>query len=174
MIKVAALTTGKHDPASRFRVRQFIKPLAQLGVQVSEHYPIVNKYRFKRQPPLALLMRVPGLAGFARERDITWFGREMVSGKFTLERFAGTKRVFDVDDAIWLYNDSSFSERIANLCDGVIAGNRFLAEHYERQGARRSWIVPTSIDTELWTPAAKEREPAAAAGQSVGAAFGQI
>jgi glycosyltransferase involved in cell wall biosynthesis len=36
-------------------------------------------------------------------------------------------------------------------CDGVVAGNRYLADHYERQGAR-VWLVPTSVDTDVWTP----------------------
>ena len=34
-------------------------------------------------------------------------------------------------------------------------GNRFLAEHYEKLGAR-VWLVPTSIDTDVWRPSNKE------------------
>lgn len=155
MLKVTALTSSRQDPSTRFRVRQFIRPLARFGVRVSEHYPVLSKYRFEPLPALAALLRAPGLLA-SRFGDVTWFGRELLSGRAGLERFAGGRKLFDVDDAIWLAYPSNFSEEIALLSDGVIAGNRFIAEHYERAGAR-VWIVPTSIDTDVWTPAKEPR-----------------
>ena len=62
--------------------------------------------------------------------------------------------MFDVDDAIWVPYESDFSAEIARRCDGVIAGNRFLAEHYERLGAK-VWLVPTSVDADVWRPVNK-------------------
>jgi hypothetical protein len=156
MIKVKALTSSKDDPSTRFRVRQFIRPLRELGIEVSEHYPIISKYRTEPLPLLTMLTRLPGLVA-SRFGDITWFGRELVSGRSTLEKFAGKKRLFDVDDAIWLVYPNAFSEEIALSCDGVIAGNDFLAEHYRERGAR-VWVVPTSVDTEIWRPAAKKEK----------------
>jgi len=156
MIKVTALTASKVDPSSRFRIRQFIKPLHGLGVEVSEHRPLINRYRIEPLPWLAMAMRIPGLLA-SRFSDVTWLGRELVSGKATWEGLAGKKRVFDVDDAIWLPYESDFSAEIALRCDGVIAGNRFLQEHYERIGAR-VWLVPTSVDTEEWQPPAQRPE----------------
>jgi glycosyltransferase involved in cell wall biosynthesis len=132
-------------------VRQFIGPLRELGIEVSEHYPLISKYRTEPLPLLTMLTRLPGLLA-SRFGDITWLGRELVSGRSTLERFAGKKRLFDVDDAIWLVYPNAFSEEIALSCDGVIAGNNFLAEHYRERGAR-VWVVPTSVDTEIWRPA---------------------
>jgi Glycosyl transferases group 1 len=149
MIKVAALTSGKHFPSSRFRIRQFIAPLQSCGIQITEHYPLTNKYHTKRLAPAGMLMRLPGVIA-SRRADLTLFERELVPGKFTLERLAGKKRLIDIDDALWL-NAPGFSEKIANLCDGVIAGNRYIADHYTRSGAR-VWIVPTSIDTDKWRP----------------------
>lgn len=151
MIKVTALTSSRHDPSTRFRVRQFIRPLRELGVNVSEHYPLISKYRTEPLPLLTMLTRLPGLVA-ARSSDITWLGRELVSGRAGLEGYAGRRRLFDVDDAIWLVYQNSFSEEIAARCDGVIAGNSFIAEHY-RKHARRVWVVPTSVDTETWRPA---------------------
>jgi glycosyltransferase involved in cell wall biosynthesis len=90
----------------------------------------------------------------ARTSDITWLERELIPRRFTLEHRAGSKRLFDVDDAIWLTGDSGFSEEIAIRSYGVIAGNEFLAEHYRSVGAR-AWVVPTSIDTERWQPTRK-------------------
>lgn len=151
MIKVTALTSGKHAPASRFRVRQFIAPLRERGVRVSEFHPPWSKYTMASVVPLGVMGRLPGLVN-ARQSDITWFERELIPGRFTLERYAGRRRLFDVDDAIWLLSETRFSERIAELCDGVIAGNQYIADHYREHGARRTWVVPTSIDTDVWRP----------------------
>jgi len=150
MIKVTALTASKIDPSSRFRIRQFIRPLRNLGVDVTEYRPIINRYKIEPLPWLAMATRVPGLMA-SRFSDVTWLGRELVSGRYSLEGWAGKKRVFDVDDAIWLPYSHDFSAEIVDHCDGVIAGNSFLAEHYEKLGAK-VWLVPTSVDTEIWKP----------------------
>jgi glycosyltransferase involved in cell wall biosynthesis len=151
MIRVTALTANRPDPVSRFRVRQYIAPLADLGVEVREHYLPWTRYRRQPLASLAMLCRVPGVLA-SRGTDITWLRRELIPERFTLERFTGGRRIFDVDDAIWLMRDSGFSERIAARCDGVIAGNHWLAEHY-RQANPRVWVVPTSVDTDVWRPA---------------------
>lgn len=164
MIKVTAVTSGKNVPSSRFRVRQFIKPLSHLGIRVDEYPLPLRKYTPGSFPPLRYvgdacktLARLPGLLA-SRSSHITWLERELVPGRFTLERFAGTKQLFDVDDAIWLNSDSNFSEEIASRSVGVIAGNQFLAKHYQRVAAK-VWVVPTSIDSEAWKPLPrKERE----------------
>jgi glycosyltransferase involved in cell wall biosynthesis len=153
MIKVSALTASRIDPSSRFRIRQFIQPLKKFGVEVSEHTPIINRYKIEPLPWLAMATRIPGLLA-SRFSDVAWLGRELVSGRHSLESWAGRKRVFDVDDAIWLPYESDFSEEIVQHCDGVIAGNRFLAEHYEKLGSR-VWVVPTSVDTDVWKPGNK-------------------
>lgn len=150
MIKVTALTGSKQDASSRFRIRQFIRPLGKLGIKVSEHRPLISRYKLEPLPPLAMAMRAPGLVA-SRFGDVTWLGRELISGRFSFEHLAGKQRVFDVDDAIWLPYGSDFSARIVERCDGVIAGNRFLADHYEKLGAR-VWLVPTSVDTDVWEP----------------------
>jgi glycosyltransferase involved in cell wall biosynthesis len=163
MIKVTALTSGRNVPSSRFRVRQFIEPLSHFGIQVSEYPLRLRKYTPNIFPPIRFLVdacktaaRVPGLLA-ARTSDITWLERELVPRRLTLEHRAGSKRLFDVDDAIWLTGDSSFSEDIAIKSYGVIAGNEFLAEHYRAAGAR-VWVVPTSIDTDRWRPLSKPQD----------------
>jgi glycosyltransferase involved in cell wall biosynthesis len=160
MIKVTALTSGRNVPSSRFRVRQFIEPLSHFGIQVSEYPLRIRKYTPNISSPVRFLVdacktaaRVPGLLA-ARTSDITWLERELVPRRMTLEDRAGRKRLFDVDDAIWLTGDPGFSEEIAAKSYGVIAGNEFLAEHYRAVGAR-AWVVPTSIDTDRWRPLPK-------------------
>jgi len=157
MIKVTALTGSKHDPSSRFRIRQFIAPLKRFGVQVDEYWPLISRYKIEPLPWLVAAMRAPGMRS-ARSSDVTWLGRELISGRLSLEPKAGKKRVFDVDDAIWLpYQEKSnedFSADIVKHCVGVIAGNEYLADHYRKLGSK-VWLVPTSIDTDIWKPAAR-------------------
>jgi glycosyltransferase involved in cell wall biosynthesis len=151
-MKVTALTSGRYVPSSRFRIRQFIEPLRRLGVSVAEHHPPLDKYALKRVPPLAALARLPAVLA-ARAGDVVWLERELIADRHTLERFVGARRLFDVDDAIWLLNGSNFSEKIAAGSLGVIAGNEFIADHYRRH-CERVWVVPTSLDTRVWKPPA--------------------
>ena len=151
MIKVTALTANRDDPASRFRIRQFIRPLARFGIDVREHYLPITRYRRQPLASLAVVLRLPGVAA-SRTSDITWFRRELIPERSTLEQLTGGHRIFDVDDAIWLLRDSGFSEKIVASCDGVIAGNSWLAEHYKSIG-KRVWVVPSSVDTGVWQPA---------------------
>jgi len=160
MIRVAALTSGRDVPSSRLRIRQFIAPLEERGVAVREHRPLVGKYapppsRAVRVPWAAakFLSRLPGVLG-ARRGDVAWIERELLAGRFTLERFTPRRTLLDVGDAIWLQGRAGYSERIARRCFGVIAGNAFIAEHY-RTFAPNVWVVPTSVDTEIWRPRAR-------------------
>jgi glycosyltransferase involved in cell wall biosynthesis len=158
-IKVAALTAGRHDPSRRFRISQFIAPLARRGIDLTDYYPRVGKYTPAPIPQLGfvwtagkLLARLPGVAA-GRRSDITLLQRELIPGRRTLEKFAG-RLLFDVDDAVWLTQHSDSVERLAGECRGVIAGNEFLADHFRALGGR-VWVVPTSIDTDVWKPAPK-------------------
>ena len=162
MINVAALTAGRFVPSSRFRVRQYIEPLRSLGVTVEEHRPRVEKYSFAPNRALRplwrvgkVLTRIPLLVG-AWGSDVVWIERDLIAGYYSLERFLPRDAVLDVDDAIWMMGRPGYSERIASRCRGVIAGNSFIAEHY-RGICENVWLVPTSVDTELWKPRPRAR-----------------
>jgi glycosyltransferase involved in cell wall biosynthesis len=71
---------------------------------------------------------------------------------------------FDLDDAIYLrdshdrrgLHDPRRLERFAAVCracDGIIAGNDFLAEEARRQGARAVHVIPTCVDPALYPQA---------------------
>jgi glycosyltransferase involved in cell wall biosynthesis len=158
MIRVAALTSGENAPSSRFRVRQFVEPLHELGVEVAESHLSYSKYLGgSRAGKLGrgvrkILGRIPGVLR-TRRADVTWLERELIPGRVTLEGWTKRPRLLDVDDALWLLGAPGFSERIARLCDGVIAGNEFLADHYRSRGSR-TWVVPTAVDTGRFCPAA--------------------
>ena len=152
---MTALTSGWRVPSSRFRVRQFIAPLKRLGVEVFERRPLFSKYALRRTGPLSALARLPAVAA-ARSSDVTWLERELIAGRRSLEHFAGRRRLFDIDDALWLLGRSKFSERIAAESFGIIAGNEFIAEYYRRY-CSRIWVVPTSVDTAAWKPLKKRQ-----------------
>jgi hypothetical protein len=163
MIRVAALTSGRNVPSSRFRVRQFLPALRAEGIDVREFVSPITKYASASIRPLAwaltgtkLALRLPSVTA-SRRFDLVWLERELVPGRTTLERFTGRPRLFDVDDALWLGGQPGFSEEIARRCDGVVAGNEFLAAHYRGAGAR-AWVVPTSVDTDAWVPRATRSE----------------
>jgi len=153
MIRVAAITASRDDPSSRFRIRQFLAPLRELGIEAVEYRPWISKYA--RGP-----LQLTGLGAAsrvvhaiaARRYDVTWLNRELVTGRQTIERFMGGRRLLDVDDAIWLHGRADFARRIAARCAGVIAGNPSIAEHF-RGAAPRVWTVPTAVDTDVWSPA---------------------
>ena len=169
MISVAALTSGRSDPASRFRVRQHIDPLRDMGIDVREFIPCINKYAKTPYLPsrlvdgvgkpvwevwqaVKLATRVPGIAGSWRSR-VTWLQRPLLEPYFTLERALRRPLVLDVDDAIWLMEQCGESHvaAVARRADVVVAGNQFLAEwfgHYVRDVR----VVPTGIDTERFAP----------------------
>jgi glycosyltransferase involved in cell wall biosynthesis len=164
-VTVAAFTPGRRAPSGRFRVRQLVPALARHGVAVTE-YPA----RWEAYPPrrrlwrpawlaAALASRLADLAAAqARGTDVTLIQREFVSTLATLERFTAAPRVFDVDDAIWVFRGGRAAQALARAADAVVAGNATLAERFARWN-RDVTIAPTPVDTSRWTPA-EPAEPA--------------
>ena len=159
MIEVAALTSGSNVPSSRFRVRQYIRPLAEHGFAVREYCPLIEKFAAPIHPRVDLLLRTAKLLGripgilLSRRANLVWIEREFLTGRATWERFLPHPKVLDVDDAIWLHPaaEGDFSVTIAKECAGVIAGNTYIQAHYEEAGIR-TWLFPTGVDTERWKP----------------------
>ena len=150
-LRIAAFTGGRLIPPARLRIRQYIFPLAQLGIAIDERYPGFGAF-----PPRRQLLRPAWLAGTLVQRaphiaagwgaDITLLQREMVSTLPTLEGLTRRPRIVDIDDAIHLYRGGIAARRLARLADLVVVGNRWLAEIW------REWhpaveILPTPVDT---------------------------
>lgn len=156
MISVAAFTSGRNVPGSRFRVRQYINGLKQYGVELSEFYPRAGGYpperKWKRPfwAVASLAGRVPHVVRSFRY-DVTLLQREMMSTFLTLEPLTKCPRVLDVDDAIWLNRDSSFAGKLAAMSDSVICGNSFLAEYFRQWNANIT-VLPTAVDTKRFVP----------------------
>jgi glycosyltransferase involved in cell wall biosynthesis len=99
--------------------------------------------------------------------DIIFIAREafMTGSTFFEKQFrrSRAKIVYDFDDAIWInvvsesnralawLKDAGKTSKIIGMADLVFAGNAFLAS-YARKFNSNVVIVPTTIDTDLYTP----------------------
>ena len=173
VISVAALTSGKWQAVARFRIRQHIEPLRQMGVFVRDYIPAIDKYA---QPPgrtwkgrheygnpyyvlwqgLKAATRLRGVVGSWRHQ-VTWLERNLMDGAPTLERLLKGPLAFDVDDAIWLMPPwgKSAAGGVARRSAVVLAGNQYLADWFS-QYARDVRVVPTAVDTERFKPLSPE------------------
>jgi glycosyltransferase involved in cell wall biosynthesis len=172
MIRVAALTSGRSVPSTRFRLRQHIEPLKHHGILVREHVPFVDKYsavpgippgypvrlapQFYAWQALKLGSRLPGIVA-SWKSQVTWLERELLPGRMSLEHLLGNPLVFDVDDAIWLASPraGAAAASIARRASVVVAGNAYLAAWLSDHNPRVE-IVPTAIDTERFRPALRD------------------
>ncbi|MFI9652998.1 glycosyltransferase [Guyparkeria halopsychrophila] len=168
-IYVAALTKGKNVPSSRFRVRQYIDPLLQECVTVTEYCPAIPQMiqlpwifgRIRRrylfpwaiiQSFINIITRLPSFVG-SRKSDITLISRSVVPGLEETVKLLPHPRVLDVDDAIWLSDPRGVGSaaRLAKNVDVVIAGNEYISRWYS-QYCNEVYVVPTAIDTEKYRP----------------------
>ena len=169
-IRVAALTTGKRDPSARFRIRQHIDALKNLGIDVNEHWPIIDKHaglpsvisdhipRFTRNYFDAgwflakMSARLPGLFS-TYTSDLVWLNRELVMGRYTLERFITRPFILDIDDAVWLAKPHGLAtiDTLGRKAIAVIAGNDYLANWFAGK-SNNIHVVPTAIDIDRFQP----------------------
>jgi glycosyltransferase involved in cell wall biosynthesis len=179
-IKVLALASYPVEaPSSRFRIVQFIAPLAERGIDV-DFSPFLNARLFAvLYEPAKLLARLPLLVLRAvarirvafRRADVVFVQREaMLMGPPVVERLASRRRpmILDLDDATWIAYPSPTYGRLATLLKwprktdvlirrsrAVTCGSPKIAEHVAARGGE-AVLLPTIIDTRLYTP----REPA--------------
>lgn len=153
-LRVAAFTGGGTLPSARFRVRQYIAPLATYGVMVHEAWPGLGAYppRNRALRPAWLIgtlaQRLPQLAAGLRA-DVVLLQRELVSTLATVEGLTRRPRVVDIDDSMHLHRGGRAARRLAALADLVIVGNAWLAEIW-RAWNERVEILPTAVDTDSY------------------------
>ena len=162
MLRVIAYTGGHNAPARVPRVQQYVHPLENMNIELTEcaslagSYPPDQKWKRPFWGAWNLFEHVPAVLQ-SYEYDVTFLHREMLSTYVTLEPFTKKPRVFDVDDAIWVHRSGAFARRLASLCDHVICGNQFLAEEFSRFNPHVS-ILPSSVDTRKFYPAEERRD----------------
>lgn len=155
-LRVAAFTGGAALASARLRVRQYIAPLAGLGIAVQESWPSLGAFPPRRRSlrPAwlvgTLAQRLPPIAAGWRA-DITLLQREMVSTLPTLEGWTRRPRLVDIDDAMHLHRGGVAARRLARLAELVVVGNSWLAEIWGGWN-RAIAILPTPVDTDRCTP----------------------
>lgn len=154
MLSVNAYTGGENVPSARYRIRQHIPYLLNHEVEVRELISRVGMY-----PPASKLMRpfwaVANIAehaaqiAFGPKCDLVFLQREMLSTFHTWETHIKAPKVFDVDDAIFLYRNGGFTKRIAKGVQKVICGNDYLAEYFSQFNANIE-VIPTAVHAQKY------------------------
>jgi hypothetical protein len=164
MPTLMACTHSTSDPASRFRVIQWIPHLGRAGWQVSLRPNRPQRYWRSsiRNPLLArlqtraavLLRRAARLRDIAHASryDVVLVNRDLLGGKVHYEqRLLRQNRnvVFDFDDAIFLAGKRTHAEWICRNAAWVTAGNEVLAG-FARGVTERVTVLPTVIEVERY------------------------
>ena len=171
------------SPAQRFRFEQYLGFLRENGYDYQFSYLITEKDDRVFYSPGNLISKLSIFAKSymrrlkdvmqAREYDIIFVQREaFMTGSYFFEKMfsrSKAKLVFDFDDAIWNHDVSEANKKfgwlknpaktgkIIGISDLVIAGNQYLADYANRFN-NRVIIIPTTIDTDEYTPMPVKRE----------------
>ena len=183
-MKVMALASYPVEAAAtRFRVQQFVAPLAKRGIELTIHPFFDAKlfaefYRRKSWPKTILGLVKSSLKRFAdlwtaRKADLIFIQREaMMFGPPLFEwlttRALKRPMVLDLDDATYVsYTSPTYggvgktlkwfgkTDDLIGWANTVICGNSSIAEHVSSKGACAR-IIPTVVDTEVFRPAPRE------------------
>jgi glycosyltransferase involved in cell wall biosynthesis len=166
--------------ATRYRLQQFVAPLAARGIQL-EVRPFLDSdlfatlYKRNKLPRTMLgllrasLRRLSDVAA-AHEADVLFVQREaMMFGPPVFEwlatRLGRCPMVLDLDDATYVSYTSPTYGRLGSALKWfrktddlirqaqiVTCGNRSIAQYVESKGAR-AVVIPTVVDTEIFRPA---------------------
>jgi glycosyltransferase involved in cell wall biosynthesis len=179
-MKVLALASYPIEAAStRYRVAQFIQPLAEQGITLTVH-PFLDSrliqtvYKRSEWPRTVLgltgaALRRMGVVWQAHQADVLFVQREaMMFGPPLIEwlamRVGRCPMVLDLDDATYVSYLSptygrwgsalkwfSKTNDLIRWAKIVTCGNRAIAEYVTGQG-RQATIIPTVVDTERFRP----------------------
>jgi glycosyltransferase involved in cell wall biosynthesis len=183
-MKVLALASYPVEAAAtRFRLQQFVAPLAARGINLEIH-PFLTSQQFRELYRRDAAVRVAaGLVKSGVQRlfqvatalgaDVVLVQREaMLLGPPVVEWILthGLRRpmVLDLDDATYVSYESptygalskrlkwfSKTDELIKWATIVICGNRSIAEYAGSKGARTR-IIPTVVDMEIFKPIARQ------------------
>lgn len=171
--------------ATRYRLYQFIEPLAEKGIELNV-LPFLDSETFKRiYKSGSLLSKFRGLSSAVSKRffqvfesrkyDVVLVQREaMIFGPAIFEnlfrKLGKCPLVLDLDDATYIkYISPTFgkigsllkfqgkTDKLIESAETVICGNRFIAKYVAEKGTK-TVIVPTVVDTEKFHPVEKKNE----------------
>ena len=159
MPRLMACTHGTIEPASRFRVVQFLPHLARAGWQVSLRPNRPERPTPRIANPLARLIRdraARRMRRHSRARDVAdaarfdavLVNRDLLGTDLFFERqlLARNPRVvFDFDDAIFLGHKERHVDWMCRHAAWVTVGNEYLAR-FARQRTEQLTVLPTVVD----------------------------
>lgn len=158
-------------PGTRFRVEQFVAPLADRGisVEIDPFFSPAGYRAFRNGGPAARVLAV--LAGLARRlvlmargprADTVWVYKQAMplpcrAVEWSMKHIWRARVVYEFDDAVWrppferqrLAYRLKAGGKIARIvadADAVIAGNAYLAG-YARSRNPNVTVIPTVVDT---------------------------
>jgi glycosyltransferase involved in cell wall biosynthesis len=182
-MKVLALSSYPvESAATRFRVGQYVAPLAERGIEIDVR-PFLSGAQFRSlYSGSGFVGKLAGTAGSIARRvgelstasgyDLLFVQREaMPFGPGVFERlFQSLGRlpmVLDLDDATYVrYVSPTYgrlgsalkffgkTDKLIDRAEVVICGNRYIAEYVEGRG-KRALVIPTIVDTDLFHPIEK-------------------
>lgn len=167
-MKILFLSSGSRVPSSRFRILPYVSHFRAAGHQcvLAESFP--QKYDYFPWigfRPSQLLKRGVRWWHWLRAKlssfDVVYIDREIFDDPTTdaEARFRACCRrmVMDFDDAVFLRNPEKF-DRLLDMADLVVCGNRFLVERVQLKNDR-TLLIPTCVDLNDYSvrPSAAER-----------------
>ena len=154
-MKILFLSSGAKVPSARFRILPFVKHFESDGHQCTVAHSFPQKYDYfpwMGFRPSQLLKRSVRWWHWLRAKlkkfDIVFIDREIFDADdWAMEqrfRECCGKLVIDLDDAVFLRFPQKF-ERLINMADLVVCGNRFLIDKVEASAVATAH-VPTCVD----------------------------
>lgn len=154
-MKILFLSSGSRVPSSRFRILPYVRHFRAEGhtCVVANSFP--QKYDYfpwMGFRPSQLLKRSVRWWHWLRAKltsfDIVFIDREIFDNATTdfeqrFKRCCG-KLVLDLDDAVFLRHPQKF-DRLLNMADLVVCGNRFLVEKVQPDNGS-TLLIPTCVD----------------------------
>ncbi len=169
--------------ATRYRLTQYVAPLAELGINLTVSSFLNSKEFTAFHKSGGTLQKIIGMFNPIASRlvksfsagkfDVVLVQREaMMFGPPVFERLARIvgkcPLVLDLDDATYVRYVSPTYGRLGSALkffgktdslieqsEAVICGNRFIAEYVEKKGTKTE-IVPTVVDTDVFCPLEKD------------------
>lgn len=175
---LAICSYPRESAATRFRLEQYVEPLAEKGIEL-EISPFLTSEQFRRfyeggnslSTALKLIPSVGtriretfSLAGFDLllvQREAMFFGPGVF--EFLYRKLGKMPMVLDLDDATYVpYQSPNFgkaanflkffgkTDRLIEASETIICGNRFIAGYVEGKG-KKAVIIPTISDPQKFS-----------------------
>jgi glycosyltransferase involved in cell wall biosynthesis len=167
IMKLLGLIASPTDPASRYRLLQYKPYLKSLDIELEARFflpakdssparwthpikKITGIGRWKTWNILQDVNRLPLLLQ-QFQYDVIWQSRMLLPYLLKADRAINKPVVFDIDDAVWLFeNKGRLTKAIAASAE-VFAGNEYLADWCSSY-SHNVTLVPTTVDISRFFP----------------------